>query len=89
MPIHQKKRTFDQCVLPATIYSCETCLLKTDITKKLQVAQRSMERNLLGIKKENAKEYHGLARKSKRHRCHTNNQISEMAMGRTNSKKNR
>lgn len=55
MPLYLKKRTFDQCVLPVMTYGCETWTLKTDITNKLQVAQRSMERNMLGITRRDRK----------------------------------
>lgn len=55
MPLHLKKRTFDQCVLPVVTYGCETWTLKTDVTNKLQVAQASMEQSMIGITRRDSK----------------------------------
>ena len=47
MPLYLKKKTFNQCVLPVMTYACKTWTLKTDIIRKLYIAQNSIERNML------------------------------------------
>ena len=50
MPISLKRKTFNACIIPAMTYGCETWTLTKTIVHKLQVAQRAMERKILGIK---------------------------------------
>ena len=50
MPISLKRKTFNACIIPAMTYGCETWTLTKTIVYKLQVAQRAMERKILGIK---------------------------------------
>ena len=44
-----KTKMFNQCILPVMTYGCETWTLTVDIAHRLQVAQRAMERAMLGI----------------------------------------
>ena len=44
-----KKRVFIACVVPCFLYGCETWALKVEEKKKIDVAQRRMERAMLGI----------------------------------------
>ncbi|KAI5737947.1 hypothetical protein M8J77_001036 [Diaphorina citri] len=55
MPLHLKRKVFDQCVLPAITYGCETWSLTKRAMQKLQTAQRSMERSMLGITRRDRK----------------------------------
>ncbi|GFO31735.1 endonuclease-reverse transcriptase [Plakobranchus ocellatus] len=50
MPISPKRQVYDQCVLPTMTYGCQTWSLTKATTQKLRVAQRAMERKILGIK---------------------------------------
>ncbi|GFS06131.1 endonuclease-reverse transcriptase [Elysia marginata] len=50
MPLSLKKQVYDQCILPTMTYGCQTWSLTKIIGNKLKVAQRSMERKILGIK---------------------------------------
>ncbi|GFO00544.1 endonuclease-reverse transcriptase [Plakobranchus ocellatus] len=50
MPISLKRQVYDQCVLPTMTYGCQTWSLTKATTQKLRVAQRAMERKILGIK---------------------------------------
>ena len=50
MPISLKRKTFNACIIPAMTYGCEAWTLTKTIVHKLQVAQRAMERKILGIK---------------------------------------
>ena len=50
MPISLKRKTFNACTIPAMTYGCKTWTLTKTIVHKLQVAQRAMERKILGIK---------------------------------------
>jgi hypothetical protein len=50
LPMYHKKRLFDACVLPTFTYGCQTWSLTENQKEKFQVAQRSMERQLLKIK---------------------------------------
>ena len=50
MPLSLKKQVYDQCILPTMTYGCQTWSLTKNIGNKLKVAQRAMERKILGIK---------------------------------------
>ena len=49
IPNHLKKKTFDQCILPVMTYGAETLSLTQATATKLRVAQRRMERSMLGL----------------------------------------
>ena len=49
MPISLKRKVFNQCVLPTMIYGAETWAITKQMRSKIASAQRSMERNMLGI----------------------------------------
>ena len=49
MPLCLKKKIFDTVVLLAMTYGAETWSMTQQLRKKLEVAQRSMERAMLGI----------------------------------------
>ena len=49
IPNHLKKKTFDQCILPVMTYGAETLSLTQATATKLRVAQRGMERSMLGL----------------------------------------
>ena len=65
MPLYLKKKTFDQCILPVLTYGCETWTLNTTIVHKLQVAQRNMERSMLGITRRDRKRIDWIRQKTK------------------------
>ncbi|GFN77359.1 endonuclease-reverse transcriptase [Plakobranchus ocellatus] len=50
MPISLKRQVYDQCVLLTMTYGCQTWSLTKATTQKLRVAQRAMERKIVGIK---------------------------------------
>uniref|UniRef100_A0A7E4VR27 Reverse transcriptase domain-containing protein n=1 Tax=Panagrellus redivivus TaxID=6233 RepID=A0A7E4VR27_PANRE len=45
-----KRKYFDQCILPAILYACETWTLTKNDAERIAVAQRRMERAMLGVK---------------------------------------
>ena len=49
LPVCLKRKVYNQCILPAMIYGCETWKLTKVIENKLRSAQRAMERSMLGI----------------------------------------
>lgn len=49
IPICLKRRVFEQCVAPVITYGAETLTLTRKVTHKLRVAQRAMERAMLGV----------------------------------------
>lgn len=49
LPMSLKRRVYDQCVLPVMTYGCETWTLTVEAMEKLKVAQRAMERAMLGV----------------------------------------
>lgn len=49
LPNCLKRKVFDQCVLPVLTYGAETLTLTKKSIEKIQVAQRRMERSMLGI----------------------------------------
>ena len=51
LPLNLKKKAFDQCVLPTLTYGSETWNTTKTQETKIQIAQRGMERSMLGIKR--------------------------------------
>ncbi|PZC75698.1 hypothetical protein B5X24_HaOG205730 [Helicoverpa armigera] len=49
LPLHLKARVFEQCVMPVFTYGTETMSLTKKSSEKFRVAQRGMERIMLGI----------------------------------------
>lgn len=49
-PQHLKTQLYDQCVLPTLTYGSETWPLTKDILNDIAVAQRNMERSMLGLR---------------------------------------
>ena len=45
-----KRKVFNQCVLPAMTYGCQTWSLTKALVKKLETSQRAMERRMLNVK---------------------------------------
>ena len=50
IPMNSKRQVFNQCILPTLTYGCQTWTLTKDITQKMEICQRKMERKMLGIK---------------------------------------
>ncbi|GFR93951.1 endonuclease-reverse transcriptase [Elysia marginata] len=50
MPIFLKRQVYDQCILPTMTYGCQTWSMTKAVGLKLRVAQRAMERKMLGLK---------------------------------------
>lgn len=49
LPMCLKRKTFNQCILPVLTYGAETLTLTRRTIHKIRVAQRAMERSMLGI----------------------------------------
>lgn len=49
IPMCLKRKVFDQCILPVLTYGAETLTLTKNTANKIRVAQRSMERAMLGL----------------------------------------
>lgn len=49
IPTCLKKKVFNQCVLPVLTYGAETLTLTKKTVNKIRVAQRAMERSMLGV----------------------------------------
>lgn len=49
MPICLKRKVYNQCVLPVLTYGAETLTLTKKTAEQIRVAQRAMERSMLGI----------------------------------------
>lgn len=61
----QKARIFDQCILPVLTYGAETWVFTRDIIDKLEVAQRAVERKLVGVTLRDRKTNEWLRQQSK------------------------
>jgi Reverse transcriptase (RNA-dependent DNA polymerase) len=51
LPMYHKQRLFDACVLPVFTYGCQTWSLNDSYKEKLAVAQRSMERSMMNVRR--------------------------------------
>ena len=49
MPMCLKRKVYNQCVIPAMTYGCETWKLRKRTENLLRIAQRATERAMLGI----------------------------------------
>ena len=49
LPICLKRKVYNQCVIPAMTYGCETWKLTKRTENLLRIAQRAMERAMLGV----------------------------------------
>lgn len=49
IPLLLKSKVYNECILPAVTYGCETWVLTNRIKHKLEVHQRAIERRILGI----------------------------------------
>ena len=49
MPICLKHKIYNQCVIPAITYGCKTWKLTKQTENSLRIAQKAMERAMLGI----------------------------------------
>ena len=52
IPMTLIRKVFNQCVLPAITYGCQTWSLTKALVKKLETSQRAMERRMLDVKLE-------------------------------------
>ena len=50
LPIDRKRKVFNQCILPATTYGCQTWSLTKAVVKILERIQRAMGRKMLNVK---------------------------------------
>ena len=50
LPMSVKRRVFNQCVLQAMVYGCQTWSLTKALVKKIERSQRAMERKMLNVK---------------------------------------
>ena len=65
IPITLKRKIFNQCILPAMTYACETWTMTKAMEQRLAVTQHKMERSMLGIKWEERKTNNWVRNKSK------------------------
>lgn len=65
IPLELKAKVFNQCVLPAMTYGTETWVLTKAIMNKMKVAQRAMERKIVGITLADRKTNEWLRKRSK------------------------
>ena len=49
LPMHLRRRVFNQCVMPTITYGAETWTTTKYLEQKLKIAQRAMERKMLHI----------------------------------------
>lgn len=49
VPINLKKKAYDSCILPVLTYGLETMAITQKAAEQLRVAQRAMERKMLGV----------------------------------------
>ena len=50
LPMSLERKVFNQCVLPAMTYGCQTWSLTKALVQKLESSQRAMKRKLLNAK---------------------------------------
>ncbi|GBP53124.1 Putative uncharacterized transposon-derived protein F52C9.6 [Eumeta japonica] len=50
MPIKDKRRVYNICILPCLTYGCQTWALTEKLTNKLSICQNGIERSVLGLR---------------------------------------
>lgn len=51
MPIKEKRKVFNTCILPCLTYGCQTWSLTEKLTNKIKVCQNGIERSVIGVKR--------------------------------------
>lgn len=51
MPIKQKRKVFNMCILPCLLYGCQTWALTEELSNKLKICQNGIERSTIGVKR--------------------------------------
>lgn len=51
MPIKDKRKVYNMCILPCLTYGCQTWALTENLINKIKVCQNGMERSVLGVKR--------------------------------------
>ena len=71
MPIKEKRRVFNTCVLPCLSYGCQTWALNDKQIKKIKVCQNGMERSVIGVKRKDKVKLQSIKSKTKFENIHT------------------
>lgn len=51
MPIKEKRKVYNMCILPCLTYGCQTWALTEKLTRKINVCQNGIERSVIGIRR--------------------------------------
>ncbi|KAG6448149.1 hypothetical protein O3G_MSEX005337 [Manduca sexta] len=51
MPIKEKRKLYNTCIVPCLIYGCQTWALTDSLTNKIKVCQNGIERSVIGVKR--------------------------------------
>lgn len=51
MPIKQKRKVFNMCILPCLLYGCQTWALTEELSNKLKICQNGIEGSTIGVKR--------------------------------------
>lgn len=55
MPMKEKRKVFNMCILPCLLYGCQTWALTEQLAKTIKVCQNGMERSTIGVKRKDRK----------------------------------
>ncbi|CAH2096957.1 unnamed protein product [Euphydryas editha] len=51
MPLKEKRRVYNMCILPCLTYGCQTWALTENLMNKINVCQNGIERSVIGVKR--------------------------------------
>lgn len=71
MPIKEKRKIYNTCILPCLSYGCQTWALNEKQLKRIQVCQNGMERSVIGVKRRDKVRLEHIKRKTKFKNIHT------------------
>ncbi|XP_045496057.1 uncharacterized protein LOC123694618 [Colias croceus] len=65
MPMKEKRKVFNMCILPCLLYGCQTWALTEQLANKIKVCQNGIERSTIGVKRKDREKLKDIKSKTK------------------------
>jgi hypothetical protein len=82
MPIENKSKVLNKCIISAMVYGCETWALTKEVLKKMRITIRKTERIMLGVYLKDRKKNTWIRQKNRSDRHRRENMDPEVELGR-------